>query len=181
LSKNPTGLNGGQLILGGTDSALYNTSINYVPLISETYWAFELADVMVSNTSQGFCSGGCKAICDTGTSLIAGPTEYIDALNQKLGAVVVNGEGIFTSCDVINSLPNIQMVINGVIYNLPPRDYVLQVTSLGRTECISGFMGIDIPSPPGPLWILGDVFISTYYTVFDFGNQRLGFATAVQN
>jgi cathepsin D len=182
LSKNPQGQNGGSLVLGGVDNTLYTGSINYVPLSSETYWAFTMGDVQLSNTSLGFCpSGGCNAIADTGTSLIAGPTAQVDALNTKLGAVTLNGEGIFPSCDVISSLPDVQIVINGVTYNLTPQDYVLQVSSLGKTECLSGFMGIDIPSPPGPLWILGDVFISTYYTVFDFGNKRLGFATAVQS
>jgi cathepsin D len=181
LSKNPQGTNGGELILGGIDSSLYNGSINYVPLISETYWAFSMGDVRLGNTSLDFCgSSGCNAIADTGTSLIAGPTAQIDALNQKLGAVVVNGEGIFTSCDVINTLPTIEIVINGVTYPLTAKDYVLQVSSFGKTECLSGFMGIDIPTPPGPLWILGDVFISTYYTVFDFGNNQLGFAQAIQ-
>jgi len=180
LSKDADAAMGGELMLGGYNPDRFTGSITYVPLTAETYWEFAMDDFSVDGQSQGWCADGCKAICDSGTSLITGPKDEINALNRALGAHVLLGEGIFPNCSIINTGPNVSIKLAGKEFVLTPKDYVLQITQGPETECISGFMGLDIPRPAGPLYILGDVFISTYYSIFDFDGEQVGFATAVQ-
>lgn len=84
-------------------------------------------------------------------------------------------------CSKLSTMPNVSMVIQGRKFDLRPVDYVLKISAMGQTICLSGFMGMDFPPRVGPLWILGDVFIGRYYTIFDFGKNRLGFAYATNN
>lgn len=81
-------------------------------------------------------------------------------------------------CDKVPSLPNISLSIGGKSYTLRPDEYILKISAIGQTACISGFQGIDLPPKTGELWILGDVFIGRYYTVFDYEQTRVGFAQA---
>lgn len=272
---------GGELVLGGSDKNHYVGKHVYVPVTRKGYWQFEMDSLTVS--SSKFCEGGCAAIADTGTSLIAGPTTEINQLNQVIGAQVVPSmehcrnlaaaigekipsltaeakrgadlcrelnlcqpnKDVFQSrklaavqmhgvessaisaecalcesltslfpgtsesgmqesltsqlesrceelagsgqlsagqasvdCSKIPDMPDVDFEIGGETFTLSASQYVLQITIAGRTQCLSGFMGLDVPEPLGPLWILGDVFLGPWHTVFDYGNARVGFAEA---
>jgi len=52
----------------------------------------------------------------------------------------------------------------------------LQVSLLGAAICLSAFVEYD--GSYGYEWAFGASFISQYYTEFDLGNNRIGFALA---
>lgn len=135
------------------------------------------------NTSKLQQSVG--AAIDTGTSLIAVPTAIAQAFNKQIGATQ-SFKGMYTvDCSVLTNgaLPDLVFgfpdAASGQVNSFPlsPSDYIIQSGGV----CLSTVMGVDIPAPIGPMLIVGDVFLRKYYTIYDRGNDRVGFALSVQN
>nr|XP_012616440.1 cathepsin E [Microcebus murinus] len=177
MSSDPEGGAGSELIFGGYDHAHFSGSLNWVPVTKQGYWQIALDNIQVGG-SVLFCPEGCQAIVDTGTSLITGPSDKIKELQKAIGAAPVDGE-YAVECANLSVMPDVTFTINAVPYTLKPAAYTLLDFVDGMEFCISGFQGLDIEPPYGPLWILGDVFIRQFYSVFDRGNNRVGLAPAV--
>jgi len=167
----------GELVLGGIDSSHYTGELVYVPLISETYWEAALDGMTVGGTSV---TTATKVVIDSGTSILAGPSSEVAALAQAFGATPfpLNPKEYTIDCTKGASLPDVIVNIGGQSFNIPASQYIINPAGPGQPApfCLLGFTGIDIPSPRGPLWIMGDVFMRVNYVVFDWGQQRLGFA-----
>jgi len=164
------GGSGGELTLGGYDSSKFTGDLKYSPVTTQTYWNLGLQSVTVNGQDTGVQAQ--DAAIDTGTTLIVAPDADALAINQALNAQAVEGDGgIFAiSCDT-SSLPAVTITFPGGSFDVPPSSYVM---SNGDGTCISGISG------DGGMgltqWIVGDVFLRTYYAVFDAGNNQVGFA-----
>merc|ERR1712217_870503 len=83
--------------------------------------------------------------------------------------VSLMGKEYVVDCSKKSSLPALTVTLGGKEFQLSAEDYVLEVSG----QCLFAFMGIDVPPPRGPLWIMGDVFMRKYYCVFDYGNKKM--------
>ena len=161
----------GEITLGYIDKSRFTGKLSYYPVIDKFYWTIKLDDIRLGSKSLGLCKDeGCRAIVDTGTSLITGPTRD---LTKLLKAITVEND-----CRNFDTSDQLIFVFNGDEYKLDVADYILKKEAGGRHFCRAMMMPLDVPFPHGPAWILGDVFMQKFYTVFNRDRNSVGFALA---
>jgi hypothetical protein len=169
LDSKPGG-NGSVLTLGGTNSNYYTGQISYHELYKDVgdYYTLQFDGISVGTSKITLsCGATCTGIIDTGTSVIVGPRNDISAILTKLN--------VASDCSNLKTLPDLTITIGGINYAVPASIYVLQETNaLGKKTCQPGLQGAVTSQ-----WIFGDTFIRAWYSVFDKGNKRVGFAQAV--
>uniref|UniRef100_A0A8B9VQ65 Peptidase A1 domain-containing protein n=1 Tax=Anas zonorhyncha TaxID=75864 RepID=A0A8B9VQ65_9AVES len=169
----PNKQNGSFVLFGGIDDTYFTGNLSWIPLTAQSYWQIKVDSITMYGRPIA-CPYGCQAIVDSGTSLLAGPSRSVGNIQYEMGARRSPSGVYLVSCSYIRLLPDIVFVIAGTQFPLPPQAYILQDGS-----CMSGFEGYALPTASGELWILGDIFLRRYYSVFDRANGMVGLAPAV--
>jgi len=172
LGDTNKGDEGGEAVFGGYDEAHYTGEITWLPVRRRGYWEIGLDSFSFGKDTLELENTG--AAIDTGTSLIALPSDIAELLNKEIGAKKSWNGAYTVDCEKVASLPDITFTFSGYNFSLPATDYIMNA----QGTCISSFQGLDIPPPLGPIWIIGDTFLRKYYSIYDLGKDRVGLATA---
>jgi hypothetical protein len=167
----------GEMTIGYYNSKKFEGDLKYYKIIEQFYYTIQLDDIRYNGKSLGLCDSKsnnstdkCRAVIDTGTTLNTGPPDDIITL---LNAIPVD-----LDCKGYENAGNLSFIFNGDEYILEPKDYIQQ--SDDKKECKALFMGLDVPKPHGPSWILGIVFLQKYYVVINRDDNTVGLAKAKQ-
>lgn len=178
----------GDITFGYINSDYHKDEIQYIGIVSETYWPLYLTSFTLSTSaasgnvtwrSDELFSHALNIIVDSGTSLLALPTSVAEAIGNMVGATTYGGYYL-AKCDA--KMPTFDFQLLGgddVVLTIHfPGELLLlplELSVKGKTYCLIGMQG-----GSESFVIMGDIIMQAFYTIFDVDNRRLGFAASTQ-
>lgn len=155
-----------EVTFGGYRAERLASDIIWAPVKVESWWQVAIDDITFNNMPKNLCNGQCQVAVDTGTSMLAGPSDLVDKLSRMVNAK--------EDCSNFDQLPNLGFQIGNVVLNLRPDDYM----DKSPAGCSFSLMALDVPPPKGPVFIFGDPFLRRFVTIYDRSKPAVGFAVA---
>ncbi|XP_057584107.1 pregnancy-associated glycoprotein 2-like [Hippopotamus amphibius kiboko] len=166
--------NGSVMMFGGVDHSYHKGELKWIPVSRTHFWQITMNRITMNGRTVG-CFNGCQGILDTGGSMLLGPMELVNTIQKLIRARLIGLE-YMVPCSIIRQLPSIIFTINGNDYPVPAEAYIWKSP---QGICFSTFGGRTQIWRQTETWILGDVFLRLYFSVYDRGNNRIGLAPAV--
>lgn len=164
------------------------------------YWQVEVKAVRIGGNTLDECAdGSCRAILDTGTSLLGVPRSAARTMHRLLARHVPESAYSDASQVDCRTVPGNRIdfeLASGAVVSLDSEDYsrptpfnmTLPATNAGtetanaKLFCRSLLLPVDMQPPLGPkIFIWGEPFLRRYYTVYDPAEKQVGFALARQS
>ncbi|KAJ3715899.1 acid protease [Lentinula guzmanii] len=167
--------NGSELYIGGTNSQLYTGDIEFHDVnTSPGYW--KISDGSISVPSNASVVSGIDTIVDSGTTLIYGPPDAVKTLWASIpGASAYDAEPGFYMYPCNQTL-GVSFSWGGKNWNIPDEHMSTGLTDGSGQNCVGAIVGQNIFGSSSPTWLVGDTFMKGVYSVFNLGNNQLGFA-----
>lgn len=178
---------------GGHEEKFASGHIQWVPVAMSKlgYWQVELKDVKIGDQVLEECrDGSCRAILDTGTSLLGVPRQVVRSMHRMLARPVAEEIAHQPGIDC-RRLPGLQLdfEMEGGVMSLSPEDYsrplpfnmTMPNQDKWRLFCRSLLLPVEMAEPLGPkVFIWGEPVLRRYYTIYDLANKRIGLTLAKQ-
>lgn len=186
---------------GGYDEKLAASPIEYVPIANPElgFWQVKIQSVKIGDQVLEECENGeCRAVLDTGTSLLGVPRMAHRSMHSKLARPVpaeAQNSAEAVDCRGIAG-KMIHFDLGSIVVSLHVEDYSRPTPVNMTIPQKSGFFSSEAPSwklmcrslllpiekdsshLDKPMFIFGEPFLRRYYTVWDYQQKRVGFSLA---
>ncbi|KAF2415595.1 acid protease [Tothia fuscella] len=179
----PKAIGNAQLTIGGIDESKHQGKINYLPIeAGRGYWNVSTGFQKIAVNGVDVSELSVKyAIADSGTSNMVAPARDAMAIYAMIhkNITMLDRRGAFgVDCSLVTQLKAvITITMGGVPYTIPTKEFIV-----GPFPGRPGMCQTLINSPKGvDFWIIGGSLLKYYYSVWDIGNRKLGFATTAHS
>ncbi|TDL26248.1 acid protease [Rickenella mellea] len=171
---------GSEVCFGCYDASKAMGPVTWIPVKSKTYWSVVMDSLNLNKTRS--TPSNIIAAIDTGTTLIYVPDRIARAFYGMIpGAKPVSqyGPGFFTFPCASNI--EISFSFAGQEFPVDMFDFNLGMTAVGSRDCVGGILSLG-DGFPADLAIIGDEFLKSWYSVYDYSNgARVGLAPSINN
>lgn len=181
-----------EISFGGHNEEHSASDFDWSPVVmpQQGFWQVALKGVRVGDETLSLCSdGGCRAMLDTGTSMLGVPQKALSHLHRLLARLAEPTD----DCRYLPGLPIIfdfgvfELRLDAQDYSRPsPMTVKGKVANTFYSVCRSSLL--PVPAHVGDaeggdkaeLFVFGEPFLQKYYTKYDWRKRRVGFALAQQ-
>lgn len=176
-----------EITLGGhnPEHLLGDVAWTPVALPELGHWQVEVLRIRIGGVQVPWCNSAdkCRAVVDTGTSLLAAPKHIQSKFQEFLGTEISAGQDGCKGQILSKKLLEFDL-LGGYTISLAAEDLGHSRVHLPATNssesprimCLPTIMPLGLPEPLGPnLFILGEPVLRKFYTLYNWERKEIGF------